>query len=60
MKKKSQKFPGVDLIRSSVILLMESIPELNALKDEAWFNAEDRLVKLIEEIITENKQKSVS
>lgn len=44
-----------DFVRSAVIILMESIPELDALKDEAWFNAEDRIAKVIEEIVKENR-----
>lgn len=45
---------GVGLIRTCVITLMESIPELCNLTDEKWFDAEDRITKLIEEIIKEN------
>lgn len=43
-----------DSIRSAVIILMESIPELDALKDEAWFNAEDRLINCVKDIIKES------
>lgn len=55
VKRKPEKFSGLNFVRSSVIVLMESIPELNELQDEAWYNAEDRITKLIEEIIEEVK-----
>lgn len=55
MMNKTAENLGADFIRSAVIILMESIPELDKLQNEDWFNAEDRITALIKEIIKENE-----
>ena len=54
--KKTEENIGVDFVRSAVIVLMESIPELDKLQNEDWFDAEDRITALIKEIIKEHEQ----